>query len=169
MSMRDGRILSLMLTLGVASCGDQPLLHGSISQYYNLDYDDIRSYWLHDELVIAYVRHFDTGEHRGYGKIIDNQVVRLTFDSSMHPMAMEEAYEVAADDGPLPILVHHYVIAEREGALVQEASFPEVSSFGAYFSKLGTTVGVEIEGSFECQFIDGNNVLGDFHSTLVEP
>ena len=67
--------------------------------------------------------------------------------------------------------LQHAVIALDQSSrqLVDEPDFPTVRNGTLVFSELGENPGDPVIGTFDCMFVDGFTLLGDFRGELDTP
>jgi hypothetical protein len=162
------RKIVLMISVAVATgCGTEALsdstLEGSIGSLgYTLDFDYLRITRSESELVLRYVWETVLDNHQA----VTNQPVRLAVSLANADLRESESIAMTAE-----IDLQHAVIAldEQSRQLVDEPDFPTIRNGTLVFEELGEQVGDPVAGTFDCMFVDGFTLLGDFRGELSTP
>ena len=162
------RPIVLITAVALATgCGTEAMsdstLEGSIGSLgYTLDFDYLRITRSERELVVRYVWETVLDNHQA----VTNQPVRLV----VRPMDVDlvENQPIAMT---MEVSLQHAVIAlnQQSRQLVDEPDFPKVRNGTLVFEELGEQVGDPIRGTFDCMFVDGFTLLGDFQGELSTP
>lgn len=164
-------VLALCATLCPGCKQTVTQLNGSEATVYNLQYSNVRAYWLAHELVLVYEQDYSVPPNVvGFGAPVPNQVIRLQINTDRVTLAKNTPIPLLGDEFFPNAFFARYTLSVQSQQLEQDPDMPALSGGNITFTDVSMDqTQKHLAGSFDAKLADGRDVAGSFDTQLVQP